>query len=225
MSSTNPNLSPNTVWVLREEYQWSTALLHQLSVELPTIPAPNFGVNPPPETTQGSSLIVASAAYPSGASTLVAGSSLPSLATQHIQVSSSTPHTNFPSIISPPPLPTFTTMNTPNTMVLAGLPQPQAFIGTPSVLPSTPLASTAPVPAAFQPRGIPSGGFPTASVNARRNSSSLVNHNASNSWQTRSRPYEVLNIAPPTTRLGISRDHINSLEVLVFPSEVKIWII
>src|SRR5260370_15440360 len=93
MSSTNPNLSPNTVRVLREEYQQSTALLRQLGVELPTIPAPNFGVNPPPETTQGSSSIVASAAYPSGASTLVAGSSLPSLATQHIQVSLSTPHT------------------------------------------------------------------------------------------------------------------------------------
>ncbi len=42
------------------------------------------------------------------------------------------PSYNFPSIIiiSPPPLPTFTTMNTPNTMVSAGLPQPQAFVST-----------------------------------------------------------------------------------------------
>src|SRR5260370_19691957 len=105
MSSTNPSLSPDTVQVLREEYQQSTALLCQLSVELPTISAPNFGVNLPPETVQGSSSIVASIAHPSNASTLVARpSSLSLLATQHI-VSSSTPHVNFPSINTPPPLP------------------------------------------------------------------------------------------------------------------------
>ncbi len=76
-----------------------------------------------------------------------------------------------------PPLPTFTT---PNTTVSASLPQPHVFVSTPSALPSTPLASTAPVSAAFLMRGISSGGYPTATVKVWRNSLSLVNQNALN---------------------------------------------
>ncbi|KAF8315534.1 uncharacterized protein EI90DRAFT_3135107 [Cantharellus anzutake] len=153
-----------------------------------------------------------------------------SVLSQHSSSSSSSPlpaphpqapPIHFPSLAAPPPLPVFSGAHaqlSSSAVGVTGFGSHTNLVGATSPL----VPSPAPVPAAF--RGIPPGGFSTATVNSRRNSSALVTRNASNSRRVRTQPYESLNVAPPTSRLGISGSLIDSLEILLLPSEAEVRI-
>ena len=219
------NLSPNTVRTLQQEFQWSLALLCQLGVKLPPLAAPNFGGNSDLGAEHVLHPVPTTLAHHSSASTPVATPLGISSPAPQLQQPIALPLTqlNFPSILAPPPLSAFTPLHPQPSSALANPAQHQIVTGSFGTLPTgpSPTASlTAPVPAAFR-RGIPSGGYPTTSVNTWRASSSSVVWNAPNSqWQNHSQPYEVLNTTPPISCLGISGSHINLLEVLLFPSKV-----
>ncbi|KAF8337988.1 uncharacterized protein EI90DRAFT_3151826 [Cantharellus anzutake] len=213
MSNTANNLSPNTVRVIQEEFTRSAERLRQLGIELPSLPAPNFGAQGAPASGQNSS----SAQGISSASVPV---SVP--AQHHPHAASSVqlhPYPpSFPSIAAPPPLPIFSVPHSHSSPYTPN--QPITSSGTPSALPAPIVSSTAPIPAAF--RGIPPGGFPTTTVNARRTSSSGVVRNASNLRRSRAQPYESLSISPSVTRSGISGNNIDSLEIVLLPSDVEV---
>ncbi|KAF8319831.1 uncharacterized protein EI90DRAFT_3132353 [Cantharellus anzutake] len=75
------------------------------------------------------------------------------------------PPINFPSLAAPPPLPVFSGVHAQTSgsaACVSGSDLHTNFVGTQSSIPPLPVASVAPVPAAF--RGIPSGGFSTTNL-------------------------------------------------------------
>ncbi|KAF8322775.1 uncharacterized protein EI90DRAFT_3130864 [Cantharellus anzutake] len=165
MSNIANNLSPNTVRVIQEEFTCSAERLHQLGIELPSLPAPNFGAQGAPASGQNSS----SAQGISSASVPV---SVPAQHHPHAALSvQSHPYPpSFPSIAAPPPLPIFLVPHTHSSPYTPN--QPITSSGTPLALPAPIVLSTAPIPAAFQ--GIPPGGCPMTTVNACRTSSATT---------------------------------------------------
>ncbi|KAF8327243.1 uncharacterized protein EI90DRAFT_3018300 [Cantharellus anzutake] len=205
--------------------QQATEILRHFGADVPPLAAPNFGANFPSggaqESVSGRAVSTSNTAMSGPVSSVLPQQSLQSLPPSRA-LHPQAPPINFPSLAAPPPLPVFSGVHAQTSgsaACVSGSDLHMNFVGTQSSIPPLPVASVTPVPAAF--RGIPSG-FSTTNVNSHRNSSAV--RNASNSRRVRAQPYESLSIAPATSRLGISGNLIDSLEVLLLPSEAEIYI-
>ena len=120
--------------MILEEFSCSAEQLCHLGLEVPPIPAPNFGQEPP---TSSLAPAVPPMSTPGQVPTVQHCQHSMSGAIQSLPLFAS----NFPSIAAPPPLPVFSGPHMGQSSINLG--------GTMSALPGSSAPPTAPVPAAF----------------------------------------------------------------------------